>query len=565
MKNFKLIGIQIVIGIVIFGAMNGNASWKPATDKFQYFGNDSVPLIADGQDGWVAIWGGTGTRRLVRIIEEDSELIVMGTNISRHSSGVSISEDGETIVLWGRQSPGPYNVEFYNHQLELKKSFVINGEHLIEPYVFNLRLFLTSSNEILGAWGTGTEIYLRKFNSDGIPISDPVKVNKDINTVNLIHDFWVTEQGTLLVYYEKDYSYGLSEGWAGDHEFYLRAYDSGLNPLGDALNLSDITGGEPFDIGLENDGELLMKWDNYYYECTYGILDGICRPIRWEGWLQRIDAYGNVSGDPILYGKSDFRKENYFVPTFTPRSTGGFALVEWSSAGPTEFNLYTFNEIGNLMEGPFLLQSFGESVQYFRELEFDRSGKKLLAFWEQRDGHWARIMEKINTSKGHNVEHQTDDVSITFDEVTDSGYTEVEVKEDGPAPPGSFRTLAPPVYYEITTDAAYSGPVEICINYDEAKLSRPEKLIRLFHWDGHWEDITTSRDTEANEVCGVTESLSTFTLASQARDTDFGVSGGCSAAEGGGEGLSGAFGSAVALVLPIVLICFIGRRRKAVG
>ncbi len=105
-------------------------------------------------------------------------------------------------------------------------------------------------------------------------------------------------------------------------------------------------------------------------------------------------------------------------------------------------------------------------------------------------------------------------VSVTFDEVTGGGAVTATPVET-PAAPANFR-LPSGASYEIATTASFSGPVEVCIGYDEwqlADLEREPKL-RLFHrTDGGWTDITTTVDTEANIVCGETTSFSPFSIA----------------------------------------------------
>jgi hypothetical protein len=73
-----------------------------------------------------------------------------------------------------------------------------------------------------------------------------------------------------------------------------------------------------------------------------------------------------------------------------------------------------------------------------------------------------------NTPAGTSVDVSDTDVgvTITFSEVTNSGSTIFTVNDEGPLPPIEFQ-LYSGLYYEITTSAAYTGPITICINYDD--------------------------------------------------------------------------------------------------
>ncbi|UCG58876.1 MAG: hypothetical protein JSU70_05050, partial [Phycisphaerales bacterium] len=58
----------------------------------------------------------------------------------------------------------------------------------------------------------------------------------------------------------------------------------------------------------------------------------------------------------------------------------------------------------------------------------------------------------------------------------------------------------------------YDGDIHVCISYDDALVANEENLSLLHYEDGAWVDVTTSRDTAANIICGMVTSLSPFVL-----------------------------------------------------
>lgn len=104
-------------------------------------------------------------------------------------------------------------------------------------------------------------------------------------------------------------------------------------------------------------------------------------------------------------------------------------------------------------------------------------------------------------------------VALTFNSVTSGGNLTATTLSN-PSPPANFRVLTGSSY-EITTTAAFNGPITVCMDYsDSALYTGNESRIRLFHNNGqNWEDITLSVDTVNNQVCGVTYSLSPFIIA----------------------------------------------------
>ena len=109
------------------------------------------------------------------------------------------------------------------------------------------------------------------------------------------------------------------------------------------------------------------------------------------------------------------------------------------------------------------------------------------------------------------------DVSLNFENVNSEGETTVTETTTGPPPPSGFQIVPvdPPIYYNISTTAAYSGLITIQINYDEAQLNvMSEDELKLYHYDdGSFVDITIEVNTVENYIKGQTSSLSEFAIA----------------------------------------------------
>ena len=127
-------------------------------------------------------------------------------------------------------------------------------------------------------------------------------------------------------------------------------------------------------------------------------------------------------------------------------------------------------------------------------------------------------------------------IIVSFGRVTSPGFVSASVLTP-PVPPSaslwSLLTLPTPCgpgpspnvalqvdqVCDISTDAVYADSIVVCIEYDPALLAGPEDSVRVLQYleiapgDTQWVDITVSVDTEMNEVCGVTQSLSQYALA----------------------------------------------------
>lgn len=99
-------------------------------------------------------------------------------------------------------------------------------------------------------------------------------------------------------------------------------------------------------------------------------------------------------------------------------------------------------------------------------------------------------------------------VSVTFSNVTTAGTTTLTTTTTGPVPPDGFKLGNPPVTYDISTTAVFSGSITICFNYTGITFNNSPKL---FHYQGgSWVNVTTSVNTTTHVVCGSVTSLSPF-------------------------------------------------------
>ena len=117
------------------------------------------------------------------------------------------------------------------------------------------------------------------------------------------------------------------------------------------------------------------------------------------------------------------------------------------------------------------------------------------------------------------------EVVLTFSTVATDGQVSVVLLPEGgastPALPFGFALAGATVVYDISTTSSFSGPVQVCLPYNDA--GAVESALRLRHQraDGSWEDLTDpgSPDTTNNVICGTTASFSSFATAVEA-DSD---------------------------------------------
>jgi hypothetical protein len=104
------------------------------------------------------------------------------------------------------------------------------------------------------------------------------------------------------------------------------------------------------------------------------------------------------------------------------------------------------------------------------------------------------------------------EVTIAFNNVTGGGETSVTTTNTNPLPvPAGFQVGDPPVFFEITSTATFTGPIEVCFSYDENQFNGAEADLRVLHEEGgSFVDRTSSLDTANNVICAVVDSFSAF-------------------------------------------------------
>ncbi len=136
---------------------------------------------------------------------------------------------------------------------------------------------------------------------------------------------------------------------------------------------------------------------------------------------------------------------------------------------------------------------------------------------------FSQCFEFINTAAGSYVvtvppdENGGTPMTLTFENVDVAGNTMLSTSGTCDGLPGSFVVSDPMVCYDVSTDATFTGMIEVCVEYDEDALAGDETNVRLTHWDDtllppDWVDVTTSVDTDLNIVCGEVSHLSPFVV-----------------------------------------------------
>ena len=271
-------------------------------------------------------------------------------------------------------------------------------------------------------------------------------------------------------------------------------------------------------VSLDSSGVYVAGYTSGAFpgQSSAGWVDAFVRKYDLNGnevWTGQFGTWGN----DWAYGVSVDSSGVYVAG----RTSG--TLPGQSSAGATDAFVRKYDPNGNEV----WTRQFGTwSEEYaYDDVSVDSSGVYVVgstrgAFPGQSSaGEWDAFVVKFpqpaNTPTGTNVSVTPDPaVSITFEQVTKAGNTEVTVSS---ANPGSektdFKFLG--TFYDITTTANYSGQITVCLTYDDSGIpAGREKSLKIFHWSGtDWVNVTSSLDTVNNIICAQVSSLPWFAAA----------------------------------------------------
>jgi len=118
------------------------------------------------------------------------------------------------------------------------------------------------------------------------------------------------------------------------------------------------------------------------------------------------------------------------------------------------------------------------------------------------------------TQAGDNVtvDDPYNGVIVEFASATTDGSTSINISEADPSD-GTVEFRVVGKFYDISTDVSYTGTITITITYDDTGLQKPEKNLKLWHWDDtHWSAVDSVVDEVNNTITGVVDSLSWFAV-----------------------------------------------------
>jgi probable HAF family extracellular repeat protein len=295
---------------------------------------------------------------------------------------------------------------------------------------------------------------------------------------------------------------------------------NGINDGGDVVGQADVAGDATYHAFVYHNGTMTDlgtlggSWSTAYAIRNDGLVLGFSaiagdagfgHPFMWQngvmtdlGSLGGPDDYAELVNTVNNHGESVGEGE---IPN------GDFHAIRYKDGALADLNDFLPADSGWVL-------TFAQGV--------NDQGEIVGAGTVNGEFHGYLLMPTGSTSTGGHVSVSTSvatpggnptNVTTTFDGVTQGGETTVTASSTGPVLPAGFQLPEPPVYFDVTTTATFTGGVTLCFSWTEGALQN-EANARLLHYEGGgWADVTTSVNTTTNTVCGRVTSLSPFVIA----------------------------------------------------
>ena len=107
------------------------------------------------------------------------------------------------------------------------------------------------------------------------------------------------------------------------------------------------------------------------------------------------------------------------------------------------------------------------------------------------------------------------DATVVFDTVSTRGITSIStVAAPAPVDTTKYKLSSSPVYYDLATNAGFTGNILVCLVYTADNFLKPANLVLLHYNSGthEWDTTASTVDQPHTKVCGAVTSVSPFTV-----------------------------------------------------
>jgi len=352
-------------------------SWLSGDENFSNF------------DVYMQQYDSSGIKVNTETLVADSNNTLQG-NVFSGIPEITGLDDGGYIITWSSQKQDSNDLDVYLQRYD-SSGIKVNEEIHVNTYTvgeqFSSSIASTKDGGYIITWSSQepnqdestdfkeSNVYLQRYDSDGLKVNDEVVVNTNTDGIQMNSDITVLADGNYVITWS---SQNLNSD-NNDYDLYMQQYDANGGKINeeDILVTSDVLGGSEFKSKLTslddggfviastvagnngNDNISLFQYDNNGTKINetvstkLGIYPDIASlndggyVVTWMGedeensegiYLQRYDASGEKVNSEVLVNSNIEGFQG--IPTITSLEGGGY-VVTWTSQ--ESGNTYTYD------------------------------------------------------------------------------------------------------------------------------------------------------------------------------------------------------------------------------
>ena len=216
---------------------------------------DSVGQDGDGHGIFARVYDSQGVAATGEIPVNND------TDGDQQFPSVGIDANGHFVVTWEGEDNGSSSIfarRFNASGSPLDDAFTVNTTNVNDH--FSPAVAVDTAGNFTVVWDSfgseGDDIFGRRFNASGTPLSDPFPVNTDDTGSQFFPAISVNGSGAVTVVWESQVQDGDGSGIFG------RQYDAGGSPLGDQFPVNSIVTGDQVlpDVATDASGAFAVVW-----------------------------------------------------------------------------------------------------------------------------------------------------------------------------------------------------------------------------------------------------------------------------------------------------------------
>ncbi|MCA9093850.1 MAG: cadherin repeat domain-containing protein, partial [Planctomycetaceae bacterium] len=340
-------------------------------------GTQRMPILASDADGnYVIVWesdsqDGSSSGIYARLYDRQGSprgnefRVNSWTTSGQIDPAVVMHENGEFVVSWtAANGPGGSETDIY------ARRFDFNGVPLTDDFLVNTTttssqyesaISMDADGNFVVVWSSFQQsgipygwwdVYGRRFNSDGIPVGDEFQINTHLTYDQRYPSVAMDEDGDFVVVWTS-YSQSPDPYYNGGADIYGRRFDSSGAPQNEEFLVSEYVDGAQFypSVVVNAQGDFIVGWRYSYY--GYGDPSYFLRRYNSDGTSIGTDFEVRLQRSVLNYA------DPVRIPKLQMRDNGDFLVVDsnfaqWFKADGTlwgdEFEIDVFN--GSNFEPP---------------------------------------------------------------------------------------------------------------------------------------------------------------------------------------------------------------------